>query len=540
MGRNIDTLKDLGESVNQFPSGNAAAHLSIPAEYIAIPLEAISFFTVELHLFALVDPKLPLPQIITGFTEGDVLESNMNTNPALQALNDELYDFLALSVRGFIFPWWMKISPRDREFPQEVTQIITHVLRQVEDRVMVADVPLLLANVLPTLLKQHYADYHTASAKVATSYVTGLPSDNDPLAHIFHSLQPHMAISAEGKIDPNYIRQAVEHVMKACLPPEDWESENERSIVREIIVKIILENAFPRLSQGWFIQKNLLELLGSPNDFVAPSTFNLVVVFVLSAVQSISGFALAAISGVQACLQTIADVNKAPPRKYRTDPTRRDLATPSVEMLAEKVLFPNGFPGPPPVEPNMEEQMLIREQLERRLFDVIPSMIGKLIYGPNLDVQRRTVKDILDPLSSSKCNLHLLMFILDAIIVTVFPELALNAPDSEISKNGALGSEPDSPTQTPQLHEYPRETSVSPLIGGEVLSNNVCQGMLSSTDSQPKDSGAGYMVRWIIMNECEFVRTGYELSDKAGYGVQGCKCQRGNADSDEEMPYEKK
>ncbi|CAG8658339.1 9322_t:CDS:2, partial [Acaulospora colombiana] len=349
MGCNIDTLKDLKESVNHFPSGNGAAHLSIPAEYITIPLEAISSFTAELHLFVLVDPKPPLPQIITGFTEGDVLESNTNTNPALQALNDELYDFLALSVRGFIFPWWMKISPRDREFPLEVTRIITHVLRQVEDRVMVADVPLLLANVLPTLLKQHYADYHTASAKVATSYVTGLPSDNDPLAHIFHSLQPHMAISAEGRIDPNYIRQAVEYVMKACLPPEDWESETERSIVREIIVKIILENAFPRLSQGWFIQKNLLELLGSPNDFVAPtekddqppaparakSTFNLVVVFVLSAVQSISGFALAAISGVQACLQTIADVKKAPPRKYRTDPTRRDLATPSVEMLAE-------------------------------------------------------------------------------------------------------------------------------------------------------------------------------------------------------------
>ncbi|PVG04749.1 hypothetical protein CPB86DRAFT_15627 [Serendipita vermifera] len=477
-------------------------------------------------LFPYHPPSKSLPLLITGFTESDALESYAHTNPALQALNDELYDFLALSVRGFIFPWWMKITPRDKEFPQEVTKIITHVLRQIEDRVMVADVPLLLANILPTLIKQHYADYHTASAKVATSYVTGLPNDNDPLAHIFHSLQPHMAISSEGKVDPNYIRQAVEHIMKSCLPPEDWESETERSIVREIIVKIILENAFPRLSQGWFIQKNLLELLGSPDDFVAPpptptrasSTFNLVVVFFLSAVQKVSGFALAAISGVQACLQIIADVNKAPPRKYRSDPTRRDLGTPSVEMLAKvltmrrrsattailvllqlivgffvpflnqliphlfysridarvfthiiiqskKVLFPNGFPGPPPVIPTIEEQVLIREQLERRLFDIVPPMVGKLIYGPNLDVQRRTVKDILDPLSSSKCNLHLLMFILDAILVTVFPELAMNAPDSEMPKNGASSPEQDSPTHTPQLDEYPRETSVSPLIG---------------------------------------------------------------------------
>jgi uncharacterized protein (DUF2267 family) len=218
-------------------------------------------------LFPYLPPSKPLPLLITGFTDGNALEPN-GTIPALQTLNDELYDFLALSVRGFIFPWWMKITPRDREFPQDVTRIITCVLRQLEDRVMVADVPLLLANILPTLVKQHYADYHTASSKLGTSYVTGLPNDNDPLAHIFHSLQPHMAISSEGKVDPNYIRQAVEHVMKSCLPPEDWDSETERSIIREIIVKIILENAFPRLSQGWFIQKNLLELIGSPNDFV--------------------------------------------------------------------------------------------------------------------------------------------------------------------------------------------------------------------------------------------------------------------------------
>jgi hypothetical protein len=92
-------------------------------------------------------------------------------------------------------------------------------------------------------------------------------------------------------------------------------------------------------------------------------------------------------------------------------------------------------------------------------------MAGKLIYGPDLDVQRRTVKDILDPLSSSKCNLHLLMFILDAILVTVFPELALNIPDSGTAKDSPLAAEPDSPTHTPQMDEYPRETSVSPLIG---------------------------------------------------------------------------
>lgn len=184
--------------------------------------------------------------------------------PGIQLLNEEIYDFIALAVRGFVLPWWSKISARDKEFPQEITRIITRIIKALEARALVADIPELLAASLPTLIRQHYADYRHAMEKQQTSYSTGLQNNADSLPHIFHALQPHMAVSAEGVVDANYIRQAAEHVMKSCLPPEDWQAETERHIVREIIVKIILDSAVPRLSQPWFIHKTLLDLLGPP------------------------------------------------------------------------------------------------------------------------------------------------------------------------------------------------------------------------------------------------------------------------------------
>lgn len=80
-----------------------------------------------------------------------------------------------------------------------------------------------------------------------------------------------MAISADGRIDDVYIRQAVDHILKACLPPEDYESEPERYIVREIILSVLLRNVIPRITQPWFIHKLILDNLG-PEQEILKST----------------------------------------------------------------------------------------------------------------------------------------------------------------------------------------------------------------------------------------------------------------------------
>jgi hypothetical protein len=46
-----------------------------------------------------------------------------------------------------------------------------------------------------------------------------------------------------------------------------------------------------------------------------------------------------------------------------------------VVATSKKVLFPNGYPSPPPIDPTPEEQVIMREQLETRLLDLLSRML---------------------------------------------------------------------------------------------------------------------------------------------------------------------
>ena len=110
-------------------------------------------------------------------------------------------------------------------------------------------------------------------------------------------------------------------------------------------------------------------------------------------------------------------------------------------VLSKKTLFPNGYPGPPPPDPTIEEQIILRERLETRLLTILPSeypvfiwhlalndlpgLPASLVLGPDSATQRRTISDILDPLSSPECNVHLLIMLFDAILLAIFPELGV-------------------------------------------------------------------------------------------------------------------
>lgn len=185
--------------------------------------------------------------------------------PVPPELTAELYDFIALALRAFVNPWWSKISKYDKEFLPEINRILTLVIRALEVRVLATDFAPLVFCDLPAILTQHYNDFRDASAKLSTSYAGG---GSLSLPVLFHQLQPHLAVSPEGKIDPEYFRQVVDHVLKSCLPHEDYEPEAERFIIREIILKVVLNDVVPKVTQPWFIQKAILELLGSDDELV--------------------------------------------------------------------------------------------------------------------------------------------------------------------------------------------------------------------------------------------------------------------------------
>ena len=100
-------------------------------------------------------------------------------------LNAELYDFLALTLRGFVTPWWSKITRHDKEFLPEITRVVAVFLRSLETRLASADLPSFVFKDVPAIISQHYADYRNACAKVGTSYATG---GSSTLPQIFHQL----------------------------------------------------------------------------------------------------------------------------------------------------------------------------------------------------------------------------------------------------------------------------------------------------------------------------------------------------------------
>ncbi|KAL4068356.1 PXA domain-containing protein [Scleroderma yunnanense] len=453
-------------------------------------------------------------------------------------LHEEVYDFIALALRAYVNTWWSKITRYDKEFLPQLTHILTHVIRTLEQRLLAADLSVFALCDIPALVTEHYIDYRHAATKVSTSYATG---GAHTLPHLFHQLQPHLAVSAEGKLDEEYFRHALDLALKICLPPEDYAPGAERYIVRELFLKLIVRDVIPRITQPWFIQRSVLDLIGPPPDRTsskppgasspnqhAPHFSNWIVLF-LSAIQSLSGACLALIHAYKQAISTIRLVNKSSTKRSTSviaipPPLRPDspsgihkcsrsvsressysfagspspsIGTPqhlpppegpvdndfvrgplmllcevfelqwrsssaiafnllymvccffrtfinnflcymlynqvlstasvlSIVRLSKGTLFPNGYPGPSPVDPTPEEQDRIRGQLIRRVTEMIPGPVSAILLGPSPVASLETA---IDPLSDGACNAHLAVLLFDAILLTVFPELGIREDD---------------------------------------------------------------------------------------------------------------
>ncbi|PBL00812.1 hypothetical protein ARMGADRAFT_956923 [Armillaria gallica] len=471
-------------------------------------------------------------------------------SPVPPELTAELYDFIALALRAFVNPWWTKITRYDKEFLPDITRILTVVVRDLEERVLATDFTSVICRDIPVILTQHYTDYRNASSKIATAYAAGGALSIDQL---FHQFQPHMALSPDGQIDRDYIRQILDHILKVCLPPEDFEPEAERLIVREILLKIVVKDVIPKIVQPWFIQKTILDLLGPqpgpaggisisksppPSQSSQTFSFHTILIVLLSAIQSISGACLALIHTYKHAVNTIKLVNQSPSKSFHPSPSLKtaqasspiltEAISPSVSrtpsessstsslpkaplspsdfpappsistnrrerlheyyahgpilmiseifsmrdryassviittisMLAsfftpfldrllpyildsilspalllnivrigKRTLFPNGYPAPPPVDPTPEEQAEIYAKLIAWRGRGVLSHLIPILLGSDSSV---TLKSAIDPLTSTSCNVHLVMIILDRIIIALFPELGGAGPGESL------------------------------------------------------------------------------------------------------------
>ncbi|EIW86502.1 hypothetical protein CONPUDRAFT_133921 [Coniophora puteana RWD-64-598 SS2] len=280
------------------------------------------------------------------------------TTPCPPELTADAYDLIALALRAHVAPWWSKITRYDKEFLPAITSTLAAVLQALQARVHAADVPQLLYATAPALLAQHWRDWREAQAKAGTGYTTGAVG-GAARAQVFHGLQPHVALDAQGNVDVEYIRQAVDGVLRLCLPPQDYAPPGERYIVREIVVMIVLRVLFPRLTEPWFIDRILLNVLGPPRDSVvqkatdpspasspSPWSFANLIVFVLSAVQAISAAGLAITTAYRQAKLTISRVN-GPSRAPSPAKLQRSRSAPATPTPPGSVDSSFELPHPP-------------------------------------------------------------------------------------------------------------------------------------------------------------------------------------------------
>ncbi|WVF68405.1 hypothetical protein IAT40_003170 [Kwoniella sp. CBS 6097] len=157
---------------------------------------------------------------------------------------------------------------------------------------------------------------------------------------------------------------------------------------------------------------------------------------------------------------------------------RRYLLTPQISLklidVVERLLFPleGGWPGPSPVDPTPEEALELRLRAEKRLEEVVPSFIQTIFFPSHNNSRKRFqtqsassttlrnstsssnsnstststsisvsvegmgVSTILDPLEDRSCNAHLVGMVLDNLVASIIPDLALPV-DAAMDDGGA-------------------------------------------------------------------------------------------------------
>ena len=77
--------------------------------------------------------------------------------PPLTSSNDvdrQLYAFLAIIIKEFVYSWYSKITP-DQALVNEILQVVAHCTRALEQRIRQVDVAQLILDEIPALVEAH-------------------------------------------------------------------------------------------------------------------------------------------------------------------------------------------------------------------------------------------------------------------------------------------------------------------------------------------------------------------------------------------------
>jgi hypothetical protein len=61
--------------------------------------------------------------------------------------------------------------------------------------------------------------------------------------------------------------------------------------------------------------------------------------------------------------------------------------------------------------------------------------MGRVLLGPTEKTREEVLESVLDGVGDRRCNMHLVLFILDAIVLRVFPELGIGGVDLGVERS---------------------------------------------------------------------------------------------------------
>ncbi|WWD20386.1 hypothetical protein CI109_104862 [Kwoniella shandongensis] len=442
-----------------------------------------------------LDPVEKIPKIVIG--DGEEIET----------INERLHNLIALTLRAYILSWYTRFT-RDRSLLPSIHSTIVHPVLSPILTDVYSDPDRLCEFILldlPTLLSTHIRTYWEARAAVSV----GLEDD---IGEAYHARIPLLSVACEDgqyTLSPLYLAT----LSSALLPPEPKAPDVQRLMVREVLARSVLASVARRLYEPWFWYSLFLKFVGETGDERNPSrsrdegegggkkidqlvwerVASILSVFwgFWSLMISIMATYTAAPQGYtkryEMCMEPVLGVGREilgvdgrgglgirswrarlswsvlemvvglfGPILDRLIPhlIHTHILTPRTSLrlidLLEKLLFPlDGYPGPSPIDPTPAEAADLKRRAERRLGEIIPRPI-RIVFCPS----QKDVVNVLGPLSNPSCNAHLIGMILDSVIVTLIPDLAIDnpivsSPNSE-AEDGELSTQADKEVIFPQ------------------------------------------------------------------------------------------
>ncbi|KAL1412545.1 hypothetical protein Q8F55_000291 [Vanrija albida] len=416
------------------------------------------------HRLLASSPDTPLPPLFPAASDGALLA------------HERAYRLVALALRGYVQAWYIRISPRDRSLLPAINDVLVPLLAPLltavaEDPTPAAD--LLLLHV-PVIAATHVSTYWHARAAVASGIARGDDGEQLTLDAAYHARLPLLSVAptAEGyALSPTYLTALADALLALRLPQKQYAADAERLIVREVLARAVLSTVGRRLAQPWFWAQILLKLLSEDKPRLPPpprrtGLKGFADAFLRLYVQLAAG--LLALWNVAVWVRAALAASPPPDPRYRrlADPwlalgrawlveraglepaplsTRLawgtveavvGLASPAIDRLLphlcvtrvltpftalrvadllERVLFPDGYPGPSPPDPTPEEAAA----LDRRLRNAVSAT--RVFRHGHMDTDK-----LVDPLADAGCNAHLVGMLYDTVVATLVPELALH------------------------------------------------------------------------------------------------------------------